>query len=806
MAKGITIDSGSPRTLSLEGVQVTQGGSANQAGLYAAGSKLFLDGEEVADASGTTGLLISDGELTFNGEAVGDDTPPTPPSPSFGLWLPPTQEESRKNAYNYEQYIGLYDALMTSSAYPGTITKFEYKETQDGTTTLNYGSSSHTIPNIVSSFEQKASGAFNAGNGSADHGVPQYHYEFTPANYTKTYVIQAGIHGNEHDAPQTLYRIMDIICNHANESAYSRLAQLRDNVRFIVIPVASPWAHDVNGDGRLDIPYTDWDGRTTKVVNGTTYNRTVNPNRQFDFVHGFNLGSSSADGGNYPFQFAEVRHIKAIVDRIEPKNIDYMFDFHDGGGVKEHFWFNYNMDGANAAMANQLLTDIIAEEERLRLAGGTDYRHSESADADKLGYVYPNVRDANGYSSGITAGWANSTLGILGSVIEYLGGYFHYGFGSEQMTRSLRFRANIIIYAYELLNTKGWLINESADADYFHFDYPIAMTRQGMRQDDSQQPDGSLKYDDVDVIQTYNRTTFGQVYQRWDALAANYPGYVTKSSKLGENYGGASIYSYTLGSGAKKVLFIGGPMRWSSTHKETEYGIYVLAEYLCNDYIVNQSAFLTRLKQDYTIVVLPCIDINSGNNSEGAAGRNRSLNTYGMGSYKRWQVSNGICVKASESFADANIFKAWVDSHSTALVLVSGGEDSPSSLEDVAYETSYMTQFILPKNMDEPQWLIAYRNHLKNDRGENAPVVEYTKGNTSGDYAFDNRSIKTVYVNLKVSNKWAEREHYTVEGFNSANYMYRNYETGRRIANIVNIFLMAGGDIAAGGGLVNKND
>lgn len=237
-------------------------------------------------------------------------------------------------------------------------------------------------------------------------------------------------------------------------------------------------------------------------------------------------------------------------------------------------------------------------------------------------------------------------------------------------------------------------------------------------------------------------------------------------------------------------------MRWSSTHKETEYGMYLLAEYLCDDYIVNQSAFLQRLKQDYTIVVIPCIDIISGNNSEGEAGHHRSLNTYGNGSFKRWKISNGVCAKASNSFADANIFSSWVDSNTGAKVLIAGGEESQSTLEDVSYSTDYMTQFVIPKNMGTPTWLSGYCNHLEDERGENAPNVEHTKGNTSGDYAFDNLGIKTVYVNLKVSNMWAERRQYAQANDSAEHYMYRNYETGRRIANIVNIFLMAGGDIA----------
>ena len=183
MAKGITIESGSPRTLSLEGVEVAQGGSANQAGLYAVGDKLYLDGEEIADASGVIGLLSSNGELTYNGETVGGGVSP-PPTPSSRLWIPPMQEASTKNRYNNKQYIGLYDALMTSSSYPGTIKKYEYTEVQDGTIRLSNGSSYHDVPNMSPVFTEKQSGEYNKGNGAGYEGVPLYHYEFTPSGYT----------------------------------------------------------------------------------------------------------------------------------------------------------------------------------------------------------------------------------------------------------------------------------------------------------------------------------------------------------------------------------------------------------------------------------------------------------------------------------------------------------------------------------------------------------------------------------------------------------------------------------------------
>lgn len=781
MAKGITIESGSPRTLNLEGVEVAQGGSANQAGLYAVGSKLYLDGEEIADAQGGTGLLISNDGLVYNGEAVGGETPPTP---QRRLWIPPAQPESNYLKWTYRQFIAAYDELMTDSAYPGIIKKYEYVETGNGTKTEG----GHEVPDYQHSFVLAQSGDYNE-NGSAYGGYPLYHYEFTPANYTKTFFVQASIHGNEHDPALTIHRFFDIICNHASESDYSRLAELRDNVRFIVIPVVNPYGYD---NRSMNVPYTNWFG---EEMTGT---QMLNINRNFDCNLYYGI-SGSGNGGNYPFQVAEGRQVDALVDLLSPQNIDYFIDNHDDTrDNNSHFWFNFNADAVNAPVMKTLLADLIEYEEELRLAGGTDYRHFESADADELGYVHPNVADASG-TTGTAATWSNFTKGMLGSVCEYIGGYFGYSFvtiSSEQATRSLRIRANLLIYAYEMINTKGWLINESADAGYFHFDNPVSMTRQGLRKD--------LVYSEYcDCI-----VSIDEVYQRWDKLASANPSYISKSALLGQNSSGDDIYSYTLGNGNKKVLFIGGAMRWDVNHKETEFGMYVLAEYLCNGYIVNQSAFLKKLKQEYTIVVIPCIDIQAGEYNY------RCLNCM-VGQYKRWTITGGKCVRvANENYVDTAIFADWIADHDDALVLVSGGEDTSGYAYEYKgldnstgkYSTNYMTQFILPKNMATPQWLTDYCDHLEDDRGEDAPVVESSGGTGCADYAYDTYGIPAYFVNLKVSNKWAERQEDMRSGETAENYMYRTYETGRRIANIVNIFLMAGGDIADGGGLVNNNE
>lgn len=150
---------------------IVSGGDVNKVGISTAGDELLLDGKVIATSSSPLGLRVVGNDLYFGNTIIGGETPPEPPIPTANLWLPPAQPASSYTPYSYEQLIARYDALMAE--HSGYMTKATYNEQGRG----NY--------NLV-------------------------HYVLTPENYTKTFYVQAGIHGNEHDAPQTLYRIVNI--------------------------------------------------------------------------------------------------------------------------------------------------------------------------------------------------------------------------------------------------------------------------------------------------------------------------------------------------------------------------------------------------------------------------------------------------------------------------------------------------------------------------------------------------------------------------------------------------------------------
>lgn len=76
--------------------------------------------------------------------------------------------------------------------------------------------------------------------GSNTDTYPIYRYTFTPiGGYKKTIFLSAGCHGNEAEGYWGLYRLMRMI--YFEQYKYPTLRNLRDNVRFIIVPCWNPW-------------------------------------------------------------------------------------------------------------------------------------------------------------------------------------------------------------------------------------------------------------------------------------------------------------------------------------------------------------------------------------------------------------------------------------------------------------------------------------------------------------------------------------------------------------------------------------
>lgn len=621
-------------------------------------------------------------------------------SQEFEYWTPPTQPTSVYKPWSYSELIAEYDKLMNSSN--GYITKKRYEINGEPVLTIN-------------------------GN------YELFSYTLAPVSYSKTIFISAGVHGNEMDAKQQLLRFVDILVNKVNLPEYKRFKRVRNDCRLVIIPCISPYGHD---NASMNIPYT-FEGTETAGIN---------LNRNYDFNQQWALASAGV-GGNEPFEFAEIQHVRDVMKSIGYENISHAMDWHDGGAVNHHYWINYTVDSKLRKPVMDFLDYLIKT------------HNIENPDISQC-------KDTA--TTGTFAGYVGKTLGLSGGTVEWIGGYLGYDFDESQMTQSLEIRANCVLFGYEM-DLSSWVIEEPSNAKYFHFDYPKAFTRKGLRKDGAEER---------------TKVTHEQIYSRWDNLTNMYPTLITKSNQLGVNADGEAVFTYTFGNGANKVLYVGGILRYGATHKIDEFAIYSLIEYLCNDNIVKQSKFLQELKNNYTIIVLPCIDNIAANN---VTYRTSGLNNMAL-SYKKWQIVDGKCQPTSNAltYNDIPILKNIIDNNTDLKCIISGGEDcSKYTANSQDYSTEFETQIIISLNQNDDT--AEYSQHLTNDRNENV-IIEHTKGITFGDYAYDNFGIKTYYVQLHVSKRYTELADYHT--LTEDEYLYDNYEAGRRIANIVNLMLL----------------
>lgn len=668
---------------------------------------LYFNDEKIAtgDMTNPIGLVYLNNVLSFDGNVVGSGDGSTPDNGEFsaeGYWIPPTQPENLAGkSWSYSTIIAKYDQL---AAVEPRFTKYRYND-----------SNGNAILSTVGNYEL-------------------YHYLYEPDVYDKTIYMQAQIHGNERDCRLTLYRMMQILFTLRGQTGYTAWQQVYDRCRLIIIPVVNPWGND---NDLMNIPY-----------NSTEYG--LNANRNMDFIHQYGIPGTGV-GGDVVFDVNETRHIKDVVSIYGHKNIDFAIDYHDGGGVAEHYWINYAVDAPNRTLVNSYIDYML------------DKHGIAPEDA-----IIPNCKDTP--TTGLVSSWFNKSLGVTASTSEWMGGIFGYDFSSNHLTHSLDLRANTIFMALNN-DIKGWQVREPETASYFHFDYPKAFTRDGLR---------------MEGAHPETKVSDAQIVARWNKLLADNPSKLVKSGVLGVNAIGLDIHSYTFGTGAKKVIYVGGVMRYNATHKIDEYAIYQLIEYLCDDYIVNQSVFLTDLRDNYTIVVLPFID-NIATNAEPYTGA--GLNNAAL-SRQRWVEVGSVTVPATgEHGADnygVQIIKSLIDTNSDAQCIVSGGEimTGYGLNNQELYTTSYQTHVAIPKRQTFDKQ--DYKTHLEANRSE-LVVVETTDGFTFGDYAYDNHAIPAYFVQLKVSDRYTElaNDH----ALTAEQYTYFNYEAGRRMANIVNLFL-----------------
>lgn len=175
------------------------------------------------------------------------------------------------------EYKGLYDGyILRLDTNPDPIPVEADSTTEGGTTHLNYGQFiSQTWDTFLTDYPSVVTKEtrWNSYPDSNDVVYPLYRYIFTPLRgYDKTIFLSAGCHGNEPEAYWSLYRFMRAIYDEGYK--YPNLRNLRNHVRFIIVPSWNPWGM-TNWKRLTELgvqPYS-WFATPTQTIDGVEISR-----------------------------------------------------------------------------------------------------------------------------------------------------------------------------------------------------------------------------------------------------------------------------------------------------------------------------------------------------------------------------------------------------------------------------------------------------------------------------------------------------------------------------------------------------
>ena len=182
-----------------------------------------------------------------------------------------------------------------------------------------------------------------------------------------TIILTAGLHGPEPEAVHTVYHLMEDLCNNYLEN--EQLEYLRNNVRFVIIPICNPWGY----------------------VNSNYCNsRNVDLNRNFEYGYRAN-GIGSTSNNNYSGESFNSEAETQIMVGVFDQYPDAMFHLECHGKlqyddtVAKTFWYSL-MRSINSELIELCANYII------RQTGRKLYKSGYNAEKLPGGYItYYNI-------------------------------------------------------------------------------------------------------------------------------------------------------------------------------------------------------------------------------------------------------------------------------------------------------------------------------------------------------------------------------------------------------------------------------
>ena len=198
-----------------------------------------------------------------------------------------------------------------------------------------------------------------------------YKIVLTPKAFKRTIMVVSGVHGDETEGYWSLYRFVELLCNHYLE--YPELLKLREDVRFVIIPVVNPYG----------------------VQNSQRKNsRDLDPNWNFSVFWGVQGYSYE---GSAPFSENEALAIKTVFEQYD--DIAYYSDWH----TDPYDGLTNFIEGMSIA-PNRKLAETLIDEENARIA--------LLSSITKTSVYTPTVRSSS-------FAWAQLVKGVPANIVEF---------------------------------------------------------------------------------------------------------------------------------------------------------------------------------------------------------------------------------------------------------------------------------------------------------------------------------------------------------------------------------------------------
>lgn len=243
-------------------------------------------------------------------------------------------------------------------------------------------------------------------------------YESAMTKDKPTFIITSGLHGVEPDAVHEVYHFMKDLCENHMENEH--LEYLRNNVRFVIVPISNPWGY----------------------VN-QKYNNSNDVDLNKNFEHGYRTNGTANTGAN-AYSEAETVLLKGVFDSYP--NAIFHLECHGKYSVdtsyEQTIWFSL-MRSLNSELI-EICADTITKQIGRRL-----YKLGYATNKSVGGYV--TYYDTNGRPKDYTG----TEYGMLSATMEGTGRIYGEG-GYSVNTQKVNTEAleNFILRVLDSLNSR----------------------------------------------------------------------------------------------------------------------------------------------------------------------------------------------------------------------------------------------------------------------------------------------------------------------------------------------------------------